>query len=337
MLTPLPTPFGLFAMVALMAVMVLVAMTGGMLIARALRGRSIGVTPFCTRCRFDLRGMTLEATSRCPECGKMLAGHVEVGPRRVRVRSLITGVLLVLVAAVVMVGTPLDFPRRANAWIVNQRSLGSFAGALERGDERAWTIAFTRMRDGQLSPSDLEWLLDRSLRSVVATGVIGNRDHQRINRLMAEMAPPTGDAATDTSRERLIAQVLETLSDVPGAVVLMAHHSQEPRFLRETLVFTASLSNWPALTTPPASLRIVDLIGPDQASMPEIEDPRSSPPEGGSSRSLRVVLAPEGGDEVITVRAIIEIRAGSRDDGTPLWIKSVERSLPMRLRRPPPP
>ena len=65
-----------------------------------MRGRLLNTHPHCRGCRFDLDGIELDSTTRCPECGRLIStggSSVRIGLRKKRPAVLVLGLLLTLI------------------------------------------------------------------------------------------------------------------------------------------------------------------------------------------------------------------------------------------------
>src|SRR5262249_13076045 len=115
----------------------LALLLGGALVMRGLRGRRRGDGQYCRRCSYDLAGLS---SQRCPECGNELSapGAVVVGRRSIRITPLAAGLLLLLVAAPVLVGTATSAFAPSDLWpwaptelVLRSASAGSAAARAE--------------------------------------------------------------------------------------------------------------------------------------------------------------------------------------------------------------
>jgi len=101
------------------------------LLTLALRGRRIGSSPHCRKCRFDLSGLALHQrenqtaeAARCPECGRSLdtPRAIAIGSRRPRPRTLVgaTVVLLIGIAAgaLAISSSNTSWNQRKPAWLL---------------------------------------------------------------------------------------------------------------------------------------------------------------------------------------------------------------------------
>lgn len=66
---------------------------GLMLFFLGWRGKRSGNFPSCGSCRFDVSGLPIDASSKCPECGAALLGNAKKGLRKKRIALLIVGVV----------------------------------------------------------------------------------------------------------------------------------------------------------------------------------------------------------------------------------------------------
>lgn len=79
------------------------AFVAGMLVVRAIRGKSVGWQPICRRCKHDLRGVD-PSKGTCPECGADLtrSGAVRTGGRVRRAGAIVVALVAVAVAGVAL-------------------------------------------------------------------------------------------------------------------------------------------------------------------------------------------------------------------------------------------
>ncbi len=80
-----------------------VLLLGLIVVVCGFRGRLVNNHPHCRGCGFDLHGITLESSTRCPECGRLIStgGQTTRNGRRKKQRGLLAfGVMLTLVGFV---------------------------------------------------------------------------------------------------------------------------------------------------------------------------------------------------------------------------------------------
>lgn len=83
----------------LLLVSILLLAAGGILVVRGWRGKRLDDHPVCSRCRFDLHGLPIDADeAACPECGVTLDKHPpRIGRRRRSPARIVAGTVLLLV------------------------------------------------------------------------------------------------------------------------------------------------------------------------------------------------------------------------------------------------
>lgn len=323
MLTPLPHPYGIIATVAAFVMMALVAGIGGMLVASAWRGRLLGWAPTCMKCRFDLRASASDLPSKCPECGHLLAGAVDVGPRSLRRGQMVMGVVLLIAGVALAVGAPLGVARSINNWLLSQRSLESFAGALDAGDQRAWRLALDRIRVGKPSTDDVESLLRRVLSNIARNGAVTIAERSALSTLSQSPAAP------DDLRSR----VLDVIASIPSALrVVSAADRITPG---STFAVNASVSEWPTLQGLTLQVKVAEVLDPTGRPMRELLPPTSGDftRHPRSMINTRLVRAPGMAGQFI-MRAVVEVRA-INEAGTVVWERRIESLVPIRVEAAP--
>jgi len=330
----------MIATVALYVAVVVLAGIGGALIASAWRGRLIGWAPTCAKCRFDLRASAASLPEKCPECGTLLAGAVDVGPRRMRPARMIVGIVLLVEGAVLAGGMPMGAARTINGWLLSMRSIDSFNDALSAGDQRAWRIAIDRVRLGSPSPEDVESLLRLVIAQVTQTGAISMTDRTAITALSQSTAAP----------EDLAPRVLDALASLPGAVRIQ--QASERLTTGANVAINASVADWPNLHGLTIQLRVIEVLDADgqplRAAFPAASNDFTRFPR--SMINTRLVRAPERAGEH-QLRVIVELRAVESDapaagkpgadaadsassalpDVAPQWQRRIESVLPVRV------
>lgn len=161
----------------ILALALLSAAAGLLLLTRGLKGRAIDDHPICTNCGFDAVGLTPRPDEpfRCPECGVDLRGRTRIGNRKRLPRTIAWG------AALLILGTLI-----CSAWIAGEKGAIDWASykplrllrfELARGDWPARKDAAgeveRRSQSGKLSPQSLATLLTqlRPLAETRAPGV----------------------------------------------------------------------------------------------------------------------------------------------------------------------
>jgi hypothetical protein len=146
------------ALIILLVVFALVAVTGLTLLISGLIGQRIGSEPRCGSCGYDLTGRG--SAGDCPECGRSLVGNIALGTRRVRRwRAAVGGVLVVI--TLLVIGSALStggmLRRLPTAWLVTVHERIAF-GAHRSALFNELTVRITA---GSLRREQIEGLLAR--------------------------------------------------------------------------------------------------------------------------------------------------------------------------------
>lgn len=312
MLTPLPAPFGLVALVVLLGGLVMLAALGGALLSSGWRGRPTGTAPTCTRCGFDLRSSSASMPADCPECGGALAGRIEIGPRRRRPGRLLAGAAAIGISATGIIGLPFDLPRTFNRWILAQRSLSSFDSALDEGDTRAWRIALDRVRAGEATPEEVDHLLESLLARATTVRTLGMLERSFL-MILAQAKEAPADLA-----ERVL-EVFATAPLAPPPVQLVAR-TRGPSDDRE-VILTAFLDGWPHFPGVESSVRIIEVRDELGAPVAIVDDAPSdsTPPARNAARTQVALRLPTRDGAAPHARVTVEISATRQGSPTPFW------------------
>lgn len=150
----------------------LVSLVGAATAFLALRGRVVATGPHCRKCRFDLRGLALarptpdDPAPVCPECGRAIAGPVDVrNGLRKRSRALLTVGLVLALGPWAAIGSAAYSNGRAYAvalkptwWLLAEvRALQPASVGPQLVELR------TRLQNGTRAASHRARLIDRAL------------------------------------------------------------------------------------------------------------------------------------------------------------------------------
>lgn len=297
MLTPLQPPLDSIAPIVFFSAIVFLAAVGGMLMASAWRGRALAWAPTCAWCGFDLRASAAALPDHCPECGRSLAGAVELGPRTMRFGRMALGVVVLAGGAFLAVSLPTGLASSINAWILSMRSIDAFTNELDQGDPRAWRVVLDRVAQKRVSAPEVDALLDRVLARVSRnSSVSGN------HRMALTALADSGLAPADLPK-----RVFDTLAGLPNPVRLTVAPNDVAS--GGALAISGTVFDWPALQDLALEVNVVSVI--DDAGRPLPWLSSSAIESARLSRRLqntRLIRAPtDAGPH--RLRAIVEVIA----------------------------
>ncbi|HZK81273.1 MAG TPA: hypothetical protein VFC46_09410 [Humisphaera sp.] len=149
--------------VAILLFAILLCGVGICLVTRGRWGRRIGDVPHCRKCGYVLTGNT---TGRCPECGSLLTPIAVVyGERPRRPRSLLAGVVLLLMGALIVTtvivtsAMKVDWYRyRPTSWVIQDLD-----ATVPAKRDQAWVELKRRIATGGISTTQEHALIERAL------------------------------------------------------------------------------------------------------------------------------------------------------------------------------
>lgn len=206
----------------------LLALLGGWLLARGWRGRTIGWTPHCRRCGFDLRTSAANLPPACPECGAPLQapGAVRSGARAHRRGLLAAGTALVLCASAVTAVSATGLVHAIPQWWLARRTVKSMVPDLAKGDGATWNEVRRRLRDGELDDAGVAAAAGVAVDRIIAAGAPGGVDEWFLSELSAANRLPESEdrrlCEGILKRPGLVKLTVAPESVAPGAGVAVA-------------------------------------------------------------------------------------------------------------------